>query len=781
MENTRETGSKRLNCPPINAETTKKCRSSAGTTTHFLKQLILTILLFAILPVTALAAGEDAPGTLYVGQTQITGSGYWKTNSDGTLTTEGANNDNYNVYYDGNGTLTLNSATIKGDNSPIGVPYGAGIYAQCSSNQPVALTIELIGTNTITGDHGIFVNAEIGTSIFGADASLTITGKGSLDVSGFNHGIYVKSGTGDASLTINDASVVAKTTQTYSGGYAGVCVQSGSDATSSPQLSLAVNGGSLTASASEGNDGILFYVGDSSATNATTSLTVSNNAIVRAENGIKAGRVDKPTPSGTGIVFDGTEGTVYGDVTLQENLEIGEGESLTIGQNASLTTNGRLTVNGGTLNGTPSGDVTYKVTGVSLDKGSLTLDVGESENLIATVQPDNATIQNVTWSSNKAEVATVENGVVTAKGEGKATITVTTEDDSFTATCTVTVAHTWGDVSYEWSKDDEGNQTCTATRTCKKDETHTESAIATVTGKQTKDPTCTEMGETTYTATFSVDWAEEQTTTEDIPAFGHTWDDPVYIWSNDYKTCTATRTCKNDEKHVESATATEISEQTKDPTCTEKGETTYTATFSVDWAEEQTTTEDIPANGHNYVNGTCTVCGADDPDYVAPEPEPEPEPTYYRIDLRPVEGATVILSADEVEEGGTLTFTIEIAEGYVADDLMVTVSQGIGKAVEVKPDEAGVYTVKEVDGLVTITVYGVKEATPVGMENIEGVQVYAHEGAIYVHTPTEKRVMIVAMNGVLKASGEQVGKRRYELPRGFYVVWVEGESFKVAN
>ena len=730
---------------PIGTEMAKKRYSSAGTTTLFLKQLILTILLFAILPVTALAAGEDAPGTLYVGQTQITGSGYWKTNSDGTLTTEGANNDNYNVYYDGNGTLTLNSATIKGDNSPIGVPYGAGIYAQCSSNQPVALTIELIGTNTITGHYGIYVNAEQGQTV-GTNASLLIrnsSDNGILEVSGSSDGIYVKSGTGNASLTINDASVVAKTTQTSSG-YAGVCVQSSIRATSSPQLSLAVNGGSLTASGTGSSDGILFYVGSSSdTTNATTSLTVTDNAIVDARTGgISASRISitlpTPTPSGensSGIVFDGNSGTVYGDVTLQEDLEIGEGESLTIPQGASLNTNGKLTVNGGTLNGTPSGVVT---TGVSLNKGSLTLDVGKSETLIATVQPYYATNKNVTWSSNNADVATVENGVVTAIGEGEATITVTTEDGSFTDTCNVTVAHTWGDVSYEWSKDDEGNQTCTATRTCENDKTHTESATATVTSEPTKAPTCTEMGETTYTAEFDVVWASQQTKTiADIDATGH------------------------GETKIQNA---------KEPTCTADGYTGDKVCVVCDDVVEYGTV--IPATGHDYENGYCTICGEKDPDYV--EPEPEPEPTYYRVDLRPVEGATVILSADEVEEGGTL-------EGYVADDLMVTVSQGIGKAVEVKPDEAGVYTVKDVDGLVTITVYGVKEATPVGMENIEGVQVYAHEGAIYVYTPTEARVMIVAMNGVLKASEEQVGKRRYELPRGFYVVWVEGESFKVAN
>ena len=267
----------------------------------------------------------------------------------------------------------------------------------------------------------------------------------------------------------------------------------------------------------------------------------------------------------------------------------------------------------------------------------------------------------------------------------------------------------------------------------------------------------------------------------EIPALGHQWGEPVYTWSEDNTACTAKRVCLHDSEHSQTATATVTSEQTQAPTCTDMGEMTYTATFIEEWAEEQTKTEGIPAKGHNYVNGTCTICGADDPDYVEPEPEPEPEPTYYRVDLRPVEGATVILSADEVEEGGTLTFTIEIAEGYVADDLMVTVSQGIGKAVEVKPDEAGVYTVKEVDGLVTITVYGVTEEPATAIGRVEGLQVYAHEGAVCVHTPTEARVVVVSMGGSVVASGRQTGLRRYALPRGFYVVWVDGESFKVAN
>ncbi len=60
--------------------------------------------------------------------------------------------------------------------------------------------------------------------------------------------------------------------------------------------------------------------------------------------------------------------------------------------------------------------------------------------LTATVKPDDATNKTVTWSTSNKSVATVNDGVVTAVGAGKATITATTADGSGkTATCTVTV------------------------------------------------------------------------------------------------------------------------------------------------------------------------------------------------------------------------------------------------------------------------------------------------------------------------------------------------------
>ena len=82
---------------------------------------------------------------------------------------------------------------------------------------------------------------------------------------------------------------------------------------------------------------------------------------------------------------------------------------------------------------------TVPVTGVSLNKSTLTLTEGDSETLTATVAPANATDKTVTWSTSDANIATVSNGKVTAVAEGTAKVTVTTTDGGKTATCNVTV------------------------------------------------------------------------------------------------------------------------------------------------------------------------------------------------------------------------------------------------------------------------------------------------------------------------------------------------------
>jgi uncharacterized protein YjdB len=80
-------------------------------------------------------------------------------------------------------------------------------------------------------------------------------------------------------------------------------------------------------------------------------------------------------------------------------------------------------------------------TGISLNKTSTSLTVGETETLVATVTPSNATYKKVSWKSNNTSVATVDqNGTVTAKATGTAYITATTIDGTnLSATCKVTV------------------------------------------------------------------------------------------------------------------------------------------------------------------------------------------------------------------------------------------------------------------------------------------------------------------------------------------------------
>ena len=84
--------------------------------------------------------------------------------------------------------------------------------------------------------------------------------------------------------------------------------------------------------------------------------------------------------------------------------------------------------------------VTMPVSGVTLNKTALTLNIGANETLTATVAPADATNKKVTWKSSDATVATVDaNGKVTGVKAGEATITVTTDDGGKTATCKVTV------------------------------------------------------------------------------------------------------------------------------------------------------------------------------------------------------------------------------------------------------------------------------------------------------------------------------------------------------
>ncbi len=107
-------------------------------------------------------------------------------------------------------------------------------------------------------------------------------------------------------------------------------------------------------------------------------------------------------------------------------LEIGECTIIAHSSNAEVTAQCNVKV------------ITATAKEVRLNKSSIKMIIGTTDNLQATVLP-NAANQNVTWASSNTNVATVENGVVTAVAVGSAVITVTSEEGRLQQSCSVTV------------------------------------------------------------------------------------------------------------------------------------------------------------------------------------------------------------------------------------------------------------------------------------------------------------------------------------------------------
>ena len=151
---------------------------------------------------------------------------------------------------------------------------------------------------------------------------------------------------------------------------------------------------------------------------------------------------------------------------------------------------------------------------------------------------------------------------------------------------------------YEW----DGTTSVTATTHSNLNPEKIVTETAEVTSQITKEPTCEEKGETTYSATFENDvFVKQEKTIADIEPLGHDWGDPQYEWGANYATATAARKCKHDATHIDSETVIPSSVIAKQPTCTERGEVTYTATFKNEAFVQQVITADtIPADGHDW-------------------------------------------------------------------------------------------------------------------------------------------------------------------------------------
>ena len=275
---------------------------------------------------------NSVPKSVCVGNTEVISGGYW-TSVDGITWTkyDGIPEDNYVYYNPDYNTLTLHSATIHGERY--------GIYACGFPHESVAMTIILEGENIISNSGGISITTDAYKGTLGKDAALTISGPGSLKVDSWQHGITISGDSGKATLNINNASVEANGKDFLGRGislYAGVYAEFS-------ELIININESSVTARSDFGNYRSGIYYNGTSSSDNIAKLNISNNSAVTIIGGIKTIDTAPPIPEVDDnsvlncIVFNGNDRIVYGNVELQENLEIGEDESLTVGDGSSLT------------------------------------------------------------------------------------------------------------------------------------------------------------------------------------------------------------------------------------------------------------------------------------------------------------------------------------------------------------------------------------------------------------------------------------------------------------
>ena len=243
------------------------------------------------------------------------------------------------------------------------------------------------------------------------------------------------------------------------------------------------------------------------------------------------------------------------------------------------------------------------------------------------------------------------------------------------------LGHKWGEPSYEWSDD---LSSITASRVCANDPAHVESETVEVQVEELRAATCTEAGESSFTASFENPVFAAQSRTEALPeALGHKWGEPVYEWSDDMSSVTATRICENDPSHVETEIADVTAEVTKAATCEERGETTYSVVFGNEGFSAQSRTEaDVEPLGHVW--GEPSYEWSDDMSSVTATRVCEIDPSHVETETAEVT-AEVTRPASAGDPGET---SYSAVFGNGAFSIQSRVEAGV-KSVDASMGEAG--------------------------------------------------------------------------------------------
>ena len=147
----------------------------------------------------------------------------------------------------------------------------------------------------------------------------------------------------------------------------------------------------------------------------------------------------------------------------------------------------------------------------------------------------------------------------------------------------------------------------------------------------------------------------------------HAWGEPNYVWSDDHSTCTATKICANNEDHIETETVAAVSEVTKEATCTAKGETTYTATFTKEGFAEQVETVadiDIVDDAHSW--GDWAVLDENQHQRVCAY-----DPTHVETEDHNWDAGEITTPAT-CETAGVMTYTCEVCGATKTEEIKAT-------------------------------------------------------------------------------------------------------------
>ena len=375
---------------------------------------------------------EVAPGEEYdvwVGGTQVTSA-----NASNILNDSSTTNTHSVSYEPTTKTLTLTDATITGAPNR---QYTSNITDACGIYAKHDLTIKLSGTNTVSGstetqdngNYGIFVSGRL---TFTSDSAGSITVSGGTSSNSGNAwvpGVYA------SGITVNNCNVTAiggtATSDSYPVAYA---------MSKAPTL---VGAKVVKASTTNSADGVATTYDKSSITRYQylqiqkddSAASVVAAPVITPEGGYFTSdpHVTISCPTDGATIYYTTNGTEPSSTNHADQITLSTTEKTTIKAIAVKEGKSSEVVTAEFTNRT--GDAVTAVT-LSLDARDRTMRVGDTGELTATVKHENQTITDtnlkVTWESDNPEVATVVDGVITAKSVGKARVTAAVVENGVT-------------------------------------------------------------------------------------------------------------------------------------------------------------------------------------------------------------------------------------------------------------------------------------------------------------------------------------------------------------